>query len=262
MSEYPTWVIFNGTQLCVAPGCGRRATDPEDAPVTPRLAAVPTDLCKWHHDQFPAILKDLVSLWDSLDSSVIKAPVSGRGDKVASSGIADVASLWNPSVSAVLAELDDWTRFLVRTINRDRPLPTPYFAVDRAGTAILHESSHGLQDRKPRTALAMIARWHARWLSGYPSLGPSLLEDALRHRRAAGRALKASPVVRIHLKGDARCQHVIEENRWGVIVCDAPLVGILRDPSSSAPSEIVCSSNPSHEQISRAEWMDYAIGAR
>lgn len=265
MSDYPDWTSFNGTLRCVAPGCRGRAADPDELEenVIPRFASAPSDLCKWHHDQFPRVLDDLVVMWGTLEASVIRAPSKGGNDRVSSSALADVSSLWNPAVSAVLAELDDWTRFLIRTVVHERPLPHWYFTVDGKGVALLHTFSHGLsEETDPRTGLAGIARWHARWLTGYPTLGPALLEDALRHRRAGLRALDTRPVVRIRLKGDARCQHVIEENRWGQIVCEAPLVGIVREVGSSTPSAILCTANPAHAQLSRDQWMDYATARR
>lgn len=262
---YPGWVVFNGLLHCAAPGCAARnpfAGDDNPAASSPRFAATPTDLCNWHHAQFPRVLGDLVRLWGLLDSSVVRRPAVQRNDRVQSSTVGDVSSLWNPAVSAVLAEFDDWTRFLVRTILRERPVPDQYFATDEDGhTTTTYR--HGLNaDTPPRQALAGIARWHARWLTGYPTLGPALLQDALAHRRAAIRALDTQPVVRVHLKGPSvRCAHVIQDSPWGEILCEAPLVGVLRDQDDPKPSTILCTANPAHPQLARDDWMDAATNA-
>jgi hypothetical protein len=264
MPEYPVRTIFNGTLHCVAPGCAnhRLLLNEVEAPISPRFAASPSDLCNWHHAQFPRVLNDLVRLWGTLEESLIRRPNGQKNDRVQTSDVGDVSSMWNPAVAAVLYELNDWTKFLVRTILGERPVPDQYFTTDEQGTTTT-TYSHGLSIFVPgRQALAGIAKWHGRWLSGYPSLGPALLDDALAHRRASLRALDTAPVVRVHLKGPSvRCAHVIEESEWGEVICEAPLVGIIREPDSKLPSAILCTANPGHPQLSRDQWMDHDVYA-
>lgn len=270
MNDYPYWVNPSTHTHCVARGCNRKIEpgDPDQTP-GPRYAVPGTDLCNWHHTRFPRLLIDLAELWPSLEQALYKKSSGQTNTKVSSSGLRDIAQTWNPHVTEVMAELADWTRFLVRTVLRERPLPEPeittYDQTDTQWvdgekrvivTSVQHivEHTHGLTTDVPiRLGLAALAQHHARWLSAYPLLGPALLEDAQDHRRDALMAIQSTPVRRVGLKG-ATCGEVVDVLGAHEFTCQATMVGILgRD---DRPSVVVCSAHPkTHRQYTKNEWM-------
>lgn len=251
MTDYPAWVTPATTPLCVAAGCVHRAhvrLDELQEP-TPRFAVKGTDLCQWHHARFPRILGDLVTLAGQLDDAQIKKPNSGGGDRVQTSSVPDAGSFWNPAASAVLSDLEDWSSFIGRTIVHQYQLG--------------ESETHGLTAfTAPRLVLAIAASHYARWLSAYPALGPSLLNDAIDFRTQALRAIDTVPVKRLRVRGHV-CGHLVEEGDWGDLTCGAPLSAILRPEDGGRPSQILCSAEPrNHPQLERARWMEYATRGR
>lgn len=284
MTNYPAWITPATTAHCVAAGCHQphprtssALAEADEAVPVPRPVVRGTELCEWHHRQFGRVLGDLVGLWTDLEAARVKYPKPLTNDRVSSSGGQDAGVFWNPHVAKVLYELADWTGFLVRTVLAEEPLPAPevrhwprtQVRWDAAGerhteafvqTQII-EHSHGLTlDDPPRVALAGLASWHHRWLSEHPVLGAALLDDALTHRRVALAALDTSPVRRLLVRGHSCRQAVADLDFGGTLLCDAPLFAILRDESDRSPSAILCSANPSHPQLPRDRWMEYANG--
>ena len=234
--EYPTWVVFENPRLCVRSGHGHR----ED-----REALPGTDLCGPCHGRFPRILGDLVRYWQPLHDAEIRRPTRDYSrDRVAGGGKADVAAQWNPAAKAVITELTDWVQYLCRTIARESPTACTAFEPAYAG--------------RIDVAVAALARWHARWLTHYPTLGPSWLADALVLREKAMRAVdpQAPTFKRVRIRGRT-CTDEIEETEWGPVICGGELVGLLRT-DGERPSVIVCSVNPNHTRLERKDWIHAA----
>lgn len=235
MSNYPAWVIYPTSDVCVRSGSGHK----DERPALPN-----TDLCGPCHGRFPRILGDLVSYWRPLHDAIIRRPVRDyTKDRVTGGGDTDVAAQWNPAAQAVIAELTDWTQYLGRTINRE--CPTTWFTANK-------EADTGRID----IALAALARWHSRWLTHYPTLGPAWLADALTLRERAMKAVdsRAPTFKRVLIRG-WMCSDEVEETEFGPIICGGQLVGLLRTDGEK-PSTIVCSVNPNHTRLERKDWLD------
>lgn len=280
MTAYPAWVRPATTEYCVAAGCRRRPVDdePEAAP-TPRRAVRGTDLCEVHHDRFPRVLGDLVTLARELEAAQVRRPAPSAGGAVQTSGVSDVGSFWNPAASAVLNEIADWAGFLGRVVVREYQLPDPRSRTfthktvswTPDGTRVeqawdvtdVERVTHGFAGTEPpRTLLAIAAKHYGRWLTSYPALGPALLEDAITFRMQAVRALDITPVRRLRVAGYT-CGHVIEDTEWGQLLCGAALSAILRPEDGNRPSQILCSTDPfGHPQLPRDQWMEFAAHAR
>lgn len=263
---------------CVAVGCRQRPSPFEversDLPA-PRRAIHESDLCRWHVDQLERVLGDLVGLHQLVEQAVLRKPsAKDSAGKVQTSGVRDVGDRWNPTAAHVLATLNDWTGFVVRTVLRDRPLPSVrtreydrtdvYF--DREGkrvqndytvTHVIETYSHGMTaDDYPRLQLAALSQHHARWLALYPGLGGALLDDALDFRRRALAAVDAQTFRRVALPG-RYCVEVLEETEFGDVYCYGQLVGIIRERSDRRESVVLCSNDPAH-RIPRSQWMAHA----
>jgi hypothetical protein len=265
MNDYPHWVVYEKPEHCVAPGCRHKLSPEErlkrsalglDVTEGPRFAVHDTDLCNWHHTQFPRVLTDLVEHWSLLEKALYRPSTGQANTAVQTSGVSDISQSWNPHVTEVMADVADWTGFLVRTVLRERPVPMPSIIEGAAGRTYI-EHSHGLSQRTPvKLQLAALARHHARWLSGYPTLGPALLMDALSYRYQVLQALGADPVRRVGIKG-AVCGHVVDQLGDRDLTCPAPMVAILTP--DDRPSLMVCSIHPkTHRQYTATEFMDWA----
>lgn len=215
-----------------------------------------TDLCGPCHGRFPRVLADIVDAWPTLRDSVVKKPTQQYKERVQTSGVADASSMWNPAVTLVMVDVEDWTAFLARTIIYEHPLPAAKeHARHHAGR---HEPSPFAIDPDGSTplTLAVIARWHYRWLSHHPSLGASLLSDAEMYRDAASRALQMDAVKPARIK-DAYCQREVSDTPFGPILCMGQLVAIMSEDGS--PSKIICTNHPDHE-VARSEWIHLDAG--
>lgn len=246
MTDYPSFITPSTTEYCVAAGCAferapyvtAKSVGVGNAP-TPRLAVPATDLCNWHHAQFPRVLADLVNLYPDLVGAVyVRTSVKDANERVSGGGgVTDVGASWNPHAATVLAELTDWTSYLVRMLNREHPSRVPL-----------------REDADVRNNLQAIARWYAGWWSRYPFVGPYILADALQHRKLGMGAMNAMPVRRVTLS-NGRCEFFVEDDPiYGPIICGAPLYGIVRAEDHPSPSEVVCSTNPRHTQLARERW--------
>ncbi len=249
MIDYPAFVIPTATTWCVVPGCQRKMDDAErilhavfgEDVLEPRIVVPHTDLCMYHHRLFPKLLQTIMSEWPLLTRSVLRTASREERERVQTSNVGDVGAMWNPMAAEAIAEIKDWTAYLVRTILRERPVPEGH--------------SHGLtRDTETRLALAAIARHHAYWLSSYPTMGPSWYGDALELRQLMTRSLQVSPSRRITI--NARCNEIVEETDYGPIYCDGQLYGILRNEGPK-PTQILCSLNPTHVITKPAAgWME------
>ena len=247
MHTYPKHVTANGTVHCVANGCSTAASAGQGSALAeggvPRFAVFGSDLCRWHEGQLARALRELATDLRTVRAAVLQAP--GRDDSARgrSSTVSDVSAMWNPAASAVAFEIEDWTGFVVRTVVKERPLG--------------EGQSHGtLADADAPVALVALSTWHSSWLARYPDLGPDLLSSALAHRRAVVKAVGSASVQRVTTP--LRCQEVIRDTDAGPILCEAVMVGVLRNRGDSRPSTILCSTNPNHKQLSRDEWMQAA----
>ena len=272
MTNYPAWIQPTHNQYCRAAGCAKTNLNADGGDLVPRLATAGTDLCAVHHQRFPRILRDLVTLHGDLQQAAYTKTQRPDAAAVQTSGMQDVGAYWNPHATVVRAELTDWTRFLVRLILCEKPVPEPTvrFYVHKTvtwkyGIRVVHrepvrqvvEHTHGLgEDMEPRLQLARIATHHAGWLSAYPFVGPYLLADALQHRDLAIRALSAEAVKRVQLQ-HGHCREYLEDGDYGPLICGAPLYAILRPGDHGKPSEILCSTNPRHTQLPRPLWPAY-----
>ncbi|TFC30096.1 hypothetical protein E3O55_08400 [Cryobacterium sp. MDB1-18-2] len=217
------------------------------------------------------MLSDLINVWPELLESVMRRPArvytdmpgGGGGDK-------DASSFWNPAATMVIADVTDWYGLVGRTIAKERPTPADLVApvAPFIGPLTLAKSTarEQMQSRTVftwaidgsedvRLGLAAVVRWHHRWLSHYPGMGVSLLEDALRFEWAISRAMQTMPVQRYMMPG-ALCQVVMEETELGVRLCEGQMVGIKRRPDDDDPSELLCSNHPEHA-IPRRDWILY-----
>lgn len=266
------------SRYCIAVGCRRRppAEDTETTELpTPRETVHGSDLCGWHVDQLERVLGDLVGLHQLVEQAVIRKPsAKDSAGKVQTSGVRDVGDRWNPTAAHVLANLNDWTGFVVRTVLRDRPLsPDRTREFDRTGvyfdsqgkrvqndytvTRVIETHSHGMTaDDHPRLQLAALSQHHSRWLALYPGLGGAILDDALDFRRRALAAVDAQAFRRVALPG-RYCVEVLEETEFGDVYCYGQLVGIIREQSDRRESVVLCSNDPAH-RIPRSQWMAHA----
>jgi hypothetical protein len=259
----------------------------------PRFALAGADLCEYHVRRFASVLGDLVGdapspvvpgaddpkwwadpsgqkwrrtgLLADLQQSVVRRGSSTQNTDAAgvrSSNVRDVGDSWNPHAAAVLYQIREWTTFLVRVIHRDRPLTGENRWMDEAASwwaPYPRDVGLGVDPHAPTGVnLEVIRRHHARWLAMYPTLGPALLDDVVRHRAAALRALDAPTVRRLALRGHF-CPADVGETEDGVVLeCRGQLVAIIRDPTATTkPTEIVCEVNPDHA-VPRTSWMTYA----
>jgi hypothetical protein len=234
MSVYPSYVNPTPTRWCV------RESEKRKHP--PRPTVPGTDLCGPCHQGFVRNLMTIVEMWGSLQAAILRSTSGGDASGVrASSGPTDTtSSLWNPAATLVRRDITDWAGFLHRTIAAERG-------------DLDWSSWEYAEDEDPRTTLATVIRWHARWLSHHPALGFDVVDDAARFVFGVHRALQSTPVTRITLAGH-RCQEVMRETSYGPILCEGQLVGVLREAADDRPSEILCSNNPTH-RIPASEWV-------
>lgn len=248
MHAYPAHITPNDTTYCVANGCSTAASAQLEGWAlavgnVARFAVKGSDLCLWHEGQLARVLRELAVDLRTVRSAVLRGGGGDDSAKGRSSSVSDVSAMWNPAASAVAFDLDDWTGFLVRTVLNERP--------------VAEGQSHGaIADADAPVALAALSQFHASWLARYPDLGPSILSDALAHRRAVVKATGSMSVQRVTTP--LRCQEVIRETDAGPVLCEGVMVGVLRNRDDSRPSTILCSINPNHKQLSRAEWMEAA----
>ena len=275
MSRYPSFVIPERRRACARRG------HVYDMPVVPG-----TEMCLRCHNRFALNVQAIVDDWTTLQHSVVKRPTSGgRSEKVSTSGHGDVGGLWNPLAVSAIAEITDWAGFVTRTIIRDRPLPPPKDvrvthiaatsaarwdemgrrysmpldlpARERHYTRVVDTENytHGIaSETTARGQLRAIATWHARWLTGYPTLGRALVDDALALHEMVTNAIMAVGVRRIEIP-NAYCRQFVEETELGPIECRAPMVAVIRPQDSARASEILCTSDPSHRRIPVEEWI-------
>ena len=288
MNPYPTWITPTHELYCQAPGCTSKDSalaasmlpDGIHEPVA-RITTGDTDLCTYHHGQFPKVVADLADMVDTLRAASYSKTKRGGEASVQVSGVQDVGAYWNPHAATVLAELTDWTGYLVRLIAREKPLPEPEWVwVPRVHAewnadgervesieheaVLVQESSHGFTDSDTvRQQLVAIAKHHAHWLSAYPFVGPFLLADAIKHRRLGMQAIDAPSVKKVELQR-SHCREYIGDTAAGPMVCGAPLYAILRQADEDGtpmagmePSQILCSANPRHQQLPRDRWREY-----
>jgi hypothetical protein len=235
MNEYPAWVQPATRKYCARSG---RHGHPE-RPVLPG-----TDLCGPCHASFPRMLRNIVEDWSALLGSVARRPGRVYSDAPAGGGEhSDAGTYWNPAATIAINDVVDWHTFVLGTIRRERsdvPL-------------------HGLgfiDDTDVRAGLAVAARWHTRWLTHYPGLGPSLVDDARRLSNQVRMAMESVVVQRVYLDGH-HCSEVVRETEYGPIVCAGQLVAVLQPDGSDRPSKILCTTNPRHT-IPVEEWIHLA----
>jgi len=230
--QYPAWVIPVHTATCLRTGVrgGHDAARP---------AQPGSDLCTGCHRAFQRLLIDL-SAYPSVLADHITARRGTRYDTTrVQSSPTDYAPTYNRAADVALAELDDWTFSLVRTIRRECPQMSPVHRSMRAGEALL-----------------AMARWHTGWLSHYPGLGPSWLGDMIRLQSMCRRALDAhAPRFRRVLIREGVCMQEVEDTDLGPIICGAPLVGLIPPGGGTRPAEIVCSADSTHQRIPIQDWI-------
>lgn len=252
MSVYPDFVVPTQAEFCVRTGArwGHREI----------RATVPgTDLCGPCHGRFPRILGDLVRYWRPLHDAVARRPNRDyKQDRVDTSGVKDASASWNPAATTVIVDLEEWTRYVTRTILGECPAPSSRIVnQDKDGTTWADYAHKISEDLPVDQQLATIAQWYSRWLTHYPTLGPSWLDDVITLRQKAMQAVDpgAPTFKRILIRGQV-CANEVEETEWGPIICGAPLVGLLRTGDGLKPSEIVCSVNPGgHARLERKDWI-------
>lgn len=246
LATYPEWVIPNSLDVCARSEL--RWAHSSQNPTVPG-----TDLCGSCHAKFPRLLGDLVAYWPLLQEAHVKRPARSRDytafQRNAGGGGTpnDAGALWNPAAGVAIAELVDWTRFLMRTILRDRRF---------YGHEIL-----GFTDATSTPidiALAQVALHHGRWMTSYPSLGPSLIGDAIRLRLLAMKALDQPSVRRVNMT-HMFCDDVVESTEYGDITCGGQMAGIIPADGAWAietgPALILCSANPAHTRIEARDWI-------
>jgi hypothetical protein len=251
--DYPAFVAPTTAKYC------RRSGKRGHTQIRPVVPA--TDLCRECHAEFARNLTHLVTYWADLRESVMRAPArvydqtpisGGGGDDTRR----DVSSYWNPAATLVLRDVTDWAGYLARIVGQQQPTDGFQFPTVRAD--VLAGWADPTIAETPY-ALAALERTSARWLSSYPTVGPSLLEDSRRYLWATQRALQTVPVRRIDAR-DRYCGHVITETDHGDVICYGTLVGVIRDPQGDRPSEILCSNHPDHA-IPASEWIYLLEGA-
>jgi hypothetical protein len=243
LNDYPAWTLPSTRTECAI----------KHAEIRPVIQG--TDLCGPCHGRFPRILNDIVDGWSTLAGAVVKRPTQQYKERVQTSGVSDGASLWNPAATLVMVDIADWVGFLARTIIREHPLPPAREHSRHGGRG--EPSPFALDpDASTPLTLAVIARWHYRWLSHYPGLGESVFRDALLYRDAGVRALNVDAVKPARIK-DAYCQREVENSNWGPILCMGQLVAIMTDEGT--PAKIICTNHPDHE-VPRSEWIHLNAG--
>lgn len=243
LATYPDWVIPNHLEVCARSG-SRPGWHAEERPVKPG-----TDLCGPCHARFPRILGDLSGYWPDLTAAVVKLPARNYSkDRVKGGSSADVGALWNPAAQVTATELEEWTRYLMRTVLRERR----FYDNEPLGFT---------DDRIPtRLALAQLALHHARWLTHYPTIGPSLVDDAIRLRSRAMAALDQPAQRRVNMTG-MYCQQIIAETDYTTEICGAQMAGIIPigddSDQTGIPAVIVCGANPTHptSRLERKDWI-------
>lgn len=297
LSQYPTWTLPSSVTECQARGCRARADGDEATPAVPRKPAPGGDLCSVHVARFGDLVGQVAKLLPDLEHNLTRrqsGPAGGGGGR--SSGVRDIATLWNPQVARVLWEVREWTQFVVRTVQRERPLKDRDDAeglldemrelahwwktsrdamsdADMARLALLMKHRDGIITRAgaswqfergvgvraTRINLTAIAAQHADWLGRFPTLGIALYEDAARHRNAAVQALHSDGVRRRALAHQF-CQEDLGVDEVGrPLLCYGQLVVVITEPGEGEPSTILCEENPAHKQMHREDWLDLVV---
>lgn len=276
MQGYPTWIQPSETEYCTVPHC--TAWGEQERPFAtvltdghrPRPAIPDSDICKHHEAELARLLRDLVADLRDLRTAILKvAPAradrsaeqttAGGNDRAAHPSTirssnphpTDVGARWNPAATPVIQQITLWADFLVRTIINERVLAPG----DR----------HGLTEGMPTdVALAAIAIHHATWLARYPTLGPDLLREGHDLARRAHAALAVDPVQRVVVRTPAgeeiRCSTPVLETDLGPVLCEAPLVAIIKSEADARPSVIVCSADPGHASYPQSRWHELNLG--
>lgn len=310
LSQYPVWVVpelgmyssLDRRALaadpgrCLARGCRGSAGDDEAAPTVPRWAIEGVGLCTLHAGSLKLLLVSLAKTWRDLEHGLTArrpGPASGGTGGGRSSAVTDIATLWNPAVAHVIHELRDWTHYLVRTVQRERPVPerthglalltelqtltttwnlhgpSGMSAEDVRRLSTLARNRAEIEARanlrwpmdesgNVAVVLAALALHHSTWLSHYPTLAPAWLADARAHVRAAEAALHTQPLRRRQIAGHV-CQQEVGQFLDGTpAICAAPLAVVFTEPGDDRPSTILCTENPAHPQLQRADWLDLA----
>lgn len=246
--DYPSRITASPRGFCKIRGCRDRRASQEGL-LVPREAVPGADMC-WHHvdafsDALTEFLKDeedpndSAGLYKQLQRSVVKGRTARFDDTtVDTSGKSDVGSLWNEESARVLGNLHGFIQAQVQLVNEDRP-----------------KGPHIQDPAEPLLQLAVLVKFHARWLALYPHLGPDLYREVQVLHRQAMAAIDSNPVRRIVLHGRA-CSQVETHPEFGEYFCGGQLFGVIRTPDDPR-ARIVCSSNPDHV-IDKALWMEYA----
>lgn len=231
--QYPEWVETSTPDLCARSGIptGHREE---------RRPLPDTDLCGPCHGRFPRILGDLVRYWQPLHDAIIrKPPADYTRDRVDGTSPHDIGSTWNPAAQTAINLIADWTGFVIRTLANEHPGGSPVAEATRTDIA-----------------LAAIARWESRWLTHYPTLGASLLDDAIDLRAKAMRAVDpVTPAFKRVLIRGRHCTDTIQDTEWGPIECGGQLIGLLRTLDDQKPSVIVCGTDPTHTRLELKDWI-------
>lgn len=244
--DYPAHVNPSPRGLCKIRGCrDRRAS--ADGDMVPRQTVPGADMCSHHADAFADALaqfivddddpNDSAGLYKQLHRAGVRTPTFDN-TTVDTSGKADVGMMWNEQAAQALADIHDWVRTQVQLVNEDRP-----------------KGPHIEDPADPLLQLAVLHKFHARWMALYPHLGPDLYQEVLKLHRRALAAIDSNPVRRILLHGRA-CSHVEKHPDFGEYYCGGQLFGIIRTPDDPR-ARIVCSRNPEHV-IEKALWMEFA----
>ncbi|WP_353809137.1 hypothetical protein [Agromyces sp. SYSU T00194] len=248
LPTYPEWIVPTLAEECTGfPSEGPRLRHPAH----PRVTIPGTDLCGPCHKRFPGVLGDLARFWKPLQEAHIRMPTKNyAADRVSGGGRVDVGALWNPHARTALVAIEEWTRYLIRTVLRERR----FFDDEPLGFTV---DEHLEDTRTPvPLALAMLATHHARWLSSYPRLGPAWLDDATHLRTLAMRALDRPSVRRVNMTG-MFCEEVVQDLEYGQEICGAQMAGIIHDDPTDGPAVIICSHNPAHQtsRLERKDWL-------
>ncbi|TDX78701.1 hypothetical protein EDF35_1915 [Rathayibacter sp. PhB151] len=260
MSTYPDFVTPTLTPdghpltFCARP---HRGTSGEEL----RIPVAPgTELCAGCHASLKRTLLDVMQAIPHVQHSVLVSRGARDNDRVATSGHGDVSALWNPTATAALQEIADWTSYIARILITQTPSDLVggkldlIYDVGYVGMYLERQPTTRILQQTGR-ALAYIAHHHATWLTHYPTMGAYWVTDAINLRRYAQRAEGAGGVTRVTLR-DARCQaEVAELDGGGVLICEGQLVGIITEPGSARPSRIMCAADPSHRQTAQRDWL-------
>lgn len=258
MHRYPEWVNPSTATECAATNCSmvdgsayRGATARALANSGARRPVHGSELCIHHEKQMRRVLLDLAERLPDVRAAILRTPARDTGRGGASSTVSDpVSQLWNPRATVVARQVQEFSDYLVRTVLHDYRSPSA-----------THHVTHGnLQEgMDPRVALVALSRWYGDWLARYPGgVGPDILRSLLELRRACEGALNGPAFRRMVLPG-ARCRDLVLELDDGVVLCEAPLVGLLRAKADRHPSEVVCTVNPDHRRYTPGEWGELAL---